>query len=102
MKHITQQIVAAVLNSRDFPDRFDAHHVEHRLLRLYPIEFAEELLEFRNSNDPLLQFSAAFAQWLDRTFAGQIQKTSKVVSANLGNLISSNQEWEKTTSNPIV
>ncbi len=95
MKHITRQIIAAILNSPDCPNTFDAHWVEQRLLRHYPSEFAHELLEFQGSNDPLQQFSAAFAQWLDRKFAGQIHQTRKVSSLNLGGLVCMNQEWRK-------
>ena len=93
MKHLTRDMLVEVFEQ--MPDTFDAHHLERRTLRLLPVPFAEELLEFRTSNDPLQQFSAAFAQWFDRVFAGDIRKTTKVESCNLGGETSLNQEWAK-------
>lgn len=86
----------------ELPDTFDAHRLERRTLRVLPIPFAEELLEFRMSDDPLQQFSAAFAQWFDRAFEGDIRKTAKVESCNLGGVKSLNQEWAKTNPSPIL
>lgn len=100
MNYITRPMAAAILNS--LGPSFDAHMIEQRVLRLYPIAFAEELLRFRATADPLRQFSAAFAQWVDQTFAGQISKTQKVPSANLGGQTSDNQEWTKTATTPIT
>ena len=100
MKHITQAIAADILNQ--LGDVFDTHDIDRRILRIYPIEVAEELLEFRATDDPLLRFSAAFSQWIGRTFSGQIAKAGlgKVRTANLGGELSDNQRW--TRLNPAV
>ncbi len=100
MQYLTRAMIVAILNR--LPDRFDAHQVERRALRLHAAAFAEDLLRFQTSPDPLQQFSAAFARWVDTSFRGQIRKTRKVRSANLGGEESSNQEWEKTSSAPII
>jgi hypothetical protein len=93
MQHITRAIAAAIIN--ELPARFDAHMLEKRILRLYPVDVAQELLEFRQTEDTLHQFSAHFAKWVDTQFRGQIRQTRKINSENLGGLESSNQEWEK-------
>ena len=100
MHHLTRAMIAAILNT--LPRPFDAHAVEQRVLRLHPVEFAEDLLRFRTSPDPLRQFSAAFAQWVDRTFSGQIRQTRKVSSAHLAGEVSDNQQWEKVGPGPIA
>jgi hypothetical protein len=51
MEHITRGMAAAVLN--ELPTTFDTHQIERRTLRLFTVEFAEELLEFRNADDLL-------------------------------------------------
>jgi hypothetical protein len=86
-------MVAAVLNG--LPPRFDTHTVEKRTLRLHTIEFANELIQFSDSDDPLHRFSAAFAKWIDSTFQGQIRQTQKIAREPLGGEVSRNQEWEK-------
>lgn len=96
MQYLNAQMVAEAVNQ--LGPRFDAHAVEKRALRLHTIEFAQELLRFASSQDPLRQFSAAFAKFVDSTFQGQIRQTSKVISENLGGQDSQNQEWEKLTS----
>jgi hypothetical protein len=96
-------MTATVLNQ--LPMTFDTHRVERRVLRLFPIEFAEELLEFRHADDPLLRFSAAFSQWIGNTFHREIRKSSnrKVRTANLGGKKSDNQGWTKVNPGiPIV
>lgn len=92
MKHISRLMVAPVM---DQFVRFDTHMIERRILRFHPIAFAMELLEFAQTDDPLHQFSAQFARWIDREFTGQIRQTHKVISDNLGGESSQNQEWEK-------
>jgi len=93
-------MAATVFNQ--LPVTFDTHCVERRVLRLFPVPFAEELLEFRHADDPLLRFSAAFSQWIGNTFQSEIRKSGsgKVRSANLGGEDSNNQEWTKV--NPGV
>ena len=95
MIHITRAIAARVLN--ELPVSFDTHRIERRILRLYTVEFAEELLEYRKDDDPLLRFSAAFSQWIGKTFNKHIAKSAngKVKTENLGGEISENQEWTK-------
>jgi hypothetical protein len=66
MEHISHAMVAQVLN--EFPASFDTHRIERRILRLHSVAFCEDLLRFRNTDDPLLRFSAAFSQWIGRTF----------------------------------
>jgi hypothetical protein len=101
MNHITRQMAAAVLNQLQSP--FDAHTVERRVLQLHTEATANELLEFRRTGDPLHQFSAAFARWIDNEFHGQIRQSHKVVSENLGGEQSQNQEWEKVNpATPIT
>jgi hypothetical protein len=89
-------MAATVINVLATP--FDAHMLEKRILRLYAVAVASEVLEFRHTGDALHQFSAAFARWVDREFQGQIRQTRKVVSENLGGEPSQNQEWEKIVS----
>lgn len=86
-------MVATVINQLD--SRFDTHALERRLLREHTEAVARELLEFIDKGDPLHQFSAAFARWVDSEFRGQIRQTQKVMSENLGGERSRNQEWEK-------
>jgi hypothetical protein len=86
-------MTAAIINQ--LPPRFDAHLLERRLLRLYTVAIAREMIAFNRAGDALHQFSAAFARWVDREFHGQIQQTRKVTSENLGGERSRNQEWEK-------
>jgi hypothetical protein len=93
MKHISRKMVARVLNEVESP--FDAHMIERRILRLETVAVANELLEYQYT-DTLQQFSAAFASWISRTFVGQIRKTRKVMSDNLGGRECANQEWVKT------
>ncbi|HEV7587580.1 MAG TPA: hypothetical protein VGO40_05570 [Longimicrobium sp.] len=100
MKHLTRDMLVDVFEM--LPDTFDAHDLERRTLRVLPVPFAEELLEFRSSDDPLLQFSAAFAQWFDRAFAGEVTKLEKVETENLGGLVSTNQQWAKRKPTPAT
>src|SRR4051794_4880292 len=98
MRFITRSSAAEAMNS--LGTEFDAHAAEARVLRLHPVEFAEEILRFRTSGDVLKEFSRQFAMWLDREFTGQIAKTSKVTSLNLGDRPSENQQWTKLV--PVV
>jgi len=93
MRHITHAIAAATINELD--PRFDTHMLEKRILRLHPVDVAQELLEFQAAEDTLHQFSAHFAKWIDAEFRGQIRKTRKVNTESLGGQESLNQEWEK-------
>ncbi len=93
MTHIDHAISATVINL--LPTLFDAHMLEKRLLRLYAVSVAREIIEFDHTGDPLHQFSAALARWVDREFQGQIRQTRKIVTENLGGELSQNQEWEK-------
>lgn len=98
MTHVSRSTVASVLNQ--LPTVFDVHIVEKRLLRLYALTVAHEILAFEHTGDALHQFSAALARWLDREFQGQIRQTRKVISENLGGEPSQNQEWEKLV--PVI
>ena len=98
MRHITRMIVAPIING--FPEPFDAHMVEKRVLRLHPEAFARELLAYRQTRDPLLQFSAHFAKRVDFMFRGQIRKTQKVFSDNLAGDLIKNQQWRRI--NPAI
>jgi hypothetical protein len=98
MRHISRPMVAPVI---DQFVRFDTHMIETRILRLHPIAFARELLEFAQTGDPLHQFSAQFAKWVDHEFTGQIRQTHKVVRDNLGGEPSQNQEWERVANRII-
>ena len=100
MKFLTRTMLVPILNS--LGPTFDAHQVERRTLRRQPIEFAQELLRFQGCNDPLQQFNARFARWIDTEFRGHLTKTRKVRSPNLGGEDSSNQEWRKVSSTPIT
>jgi hypothetical protein len=69
-------MVADIIN--DVPAaNFDTHWIEKRVLRRYAVAFAEDLLEFRTADDPLMRFSAAFSQWLGRTFANEGHEVHK-------------------------
>ena len=96
MQFLTAQMMADGINQLD--DRFDAHAVEKRVLRLHTNEFAQELMRYATSTDQLRQFSAAFAKSVDSTFNAQIVQTQKVNSENLGGELSMNQEWQKATT----
>lgn len=93
MRHITRQMVERILE--EFPDRFDGHMLQRRLLRLHGREFARELAEYGESDYPLLRFSMQLSRWTDRQFEGEIQQTRKVQSINLVGEPSQVQEWEK-------
>ncbi|MCA9124496.1 MAG: hypothetical protein H6822_24970 [Planctomycetaceae bacterium] len=99
MQYINSQMVADAINQLD--DRFDAHGVEKRTLRLHTNAFAQELTRYATSPDPLRQFSAAFAKFVDALFRGEIRQTQKVTSENLGGEQSPNQQWEKVM-NPVT
>lgn len=94
MQHIDSQMLATAINQLD--DSFDTHAVEKRVLRLYPIAFANQLATFASSTDPLQQFSADFSSTIGRTFPSQLTKTRKVATENLGGLVSDNQEWHRS------
>ncbi len=96
MQHLNSQMIADAINELD--TKFDAHDVERRVLRKQPIAFANELLRYAQSNDVLRAFSAQFAKYVDSAMNGQIRKTSKVTTPNLGGLESECQQWEKLTS----
>jgi hypothetical protein len=104
MRYITRPMVADIIN--DVPTTsFDTHWIEKRLLRRQAVAFAEELLEFRTADDPLMRFSAAFSQWIGRTFANEVTKSinNKVVSIHLGGEEGENQEWTKLNPGmPII
>ena len=93
MTNNTRHMTAAILTALGNP--FDAHAVEQRILRDHPIEVGQELQHFRHKRDPLRVWSAQTAQWIDRQFRGQLRKTRKVKTPNLGGKPSWNQEWEK-------
>lgn len=82
--------------------RFDTHTLQRRLLREHTGAVARELLRFIRTGDPLHQFSAAFARWIDVEFRGQIRQTRKVMSENLGGETSRNQEWEKLSGGALI
>jgi hypothetical protein len=96
MRRITREMVSGIMNTNP-SNHFDTHWLEKRVLRLYPIEFAEELLEFRGLPDPLMSFSMAFSQWVGTMFATGIRKTSdaKEISVNLAGDEVPNQGWTK-------
>lgn len=97
MRYLTAQMIADAINRAPTPF-FDAHDVERSALRLHTVETANEIIAHGPSGDPLKYFSAVFASYVDRTFggpAGQIRKTSKTDSPNLGGETSTNQQWEK-------
>jgi hypothetical protein len=100
MKYVKPSMIADIINQFD-GDRFDAHSVEKRLLRINTVETAREIIRYRNSNDVLMNFSAQLARYIDRTFRGQIRKTTKVGSENLGGRTCRNQEWVKLVT-PVV
>ena len=95
MKHITHQMAREAINSLG-ADKFDAHDVERRILRLHADAVAQEMLEF--NGDILRNFSARFAKWIDAEFQGQIKQTKKVTSDNLGGKPSRNQQWSKLSA----
>ncbi len=96
MQFLTAQMLADGINQ--LGERFDAHAVEKRVLRLHTNEFSQELIRYATSTDQLRQFSAVFSKAVDSTFNGQIVQTQKVSSENLGGEISVNQEWQKTNT----
>jgi hypothetical protein len=93
MTNIDHAMTATIINQ--LPPRFDAHLLERRLLRLHTVAVAREMIAFNHTGDPLHQFSAALARWVDREFHRQIRQTQKVTSENLGGEQSQNQEWGK-------
>lgn len=93
MQFLTTQMIANAINQ--LGEQFDSHAVEKRVLRLHTNEFAQELMRYATSKDQLRQFSAVFAKTIDSSFNGQIAKTQKKKSENLGGEISMNQEWRK-------
>jgi len=100
MKYLKPSMIADIINQFQ-DDRFDAHSVEKRLLRVNTVEMTREILRYRNKRDVLMTFSAQLARYIDRTFRGQIRKTTKVGSENLGGLPCRNQEWVRLVT-PVV
>ncbi len=98
MTFLTNLMIATAMNDLQSP--FDAHALEKRCLRRYPLAVADEIKRQHASGDPLLYFSAVFAKYVDNAFRGQIAKTRKVDSENLGGVISQNQEWRKLV--PVI
>lgn len=93
MHHIKSPMIANAISQLSNP--FDSHDVERRVLRTEPIAFANELLRYAQSKDILQAFSAQFALFVGSCMQGQIRKTSKVNTPNLGGLDSPCQQWEK-------
>lgn len=95
MEHITREMVADIISG--LPANFDTHWIEKRVLRLHPVAFAEELLEFRAAADPLMRFSSEFSKWIGETFVSGVTKSAnnKVVSPHLGGEECENQEWTR-------
>ncbi len=96
MRYLTADMVADAINRAPTP--FDAHDVEKRVLRHHPVETAREIEAQAGSGDALRFFSAVLSRYVEKTFggpAGQIRKTRKVESENLGGQRSANQQWEK-------
>jgi hypothetical protein len=96
-------MAADAINSLGSP--FDCHMLERRVLRDHAVETAQEIVAQAGSGDALRYFSAVFSKYIDRTFAGQIRQTRKVMSDNLGGKFSKNQQWEKlvvTVTAPAV
>lgn len=103
MRYLTAQMIADAINRAPNPI-FDAHDVERSVLRFHAVETANEIVAQARSGDPLKCFSAVLAKYVDGTFgglAGQIRRTSKTHSPNLGGETSPNQQWEKLVT-PIV
>jgi len=94
MPSVSKQMLADAINSFD-SEEFDTHAVEQYVLRKYPIEFAEDILRFKDSTDVFQQFSAAFSKSIGAAFPNQLAKRSKVDSVNLGGNESSNQMWRR-------
>jgi hypothetical protein len=98
MTYVTNRMIADAMN--ELPIQFDAHALEKRCLRRNPLEVADEIKRHHATGDPLLYYSAVFAKHVDSAFRGQIAKTVKVESENLGGESSRNQEWRKLV--PVV
>jgi hypothetical protein len=96
MRNISRDMGAEAINH--LPIVFDTHMVERYTIRHHTLAFAAGLGEFGRPTDVLKQFSAHFGRWIDREFRGQLRKTRKVLSENLGGRQSLNQEWEKTVA----
>ena len=98
MKHIQKEQLEKIITV--LGERFDSHALERQLLKLYPREFALELLEFTKkyplpTQYPLQEFSSQFAIWFGKTFADEVLKTKgKVTSANLVGNQNKNQGWQ--------
>lgn len=96
MRYLTPEMIADAINHA--PNPFDAHDVEKLALRYHTLETAQEIAAQAPSGHALRYFCAVLSRQVDRMFggpAGQIRKTRRVESENLGGLRCSNQEWEK-------
>jgi hypothetical protein len=96
MRYITRDMVRTILNA-EAPASFDSHWLEKRVLRHYTIPFANELIAFGPTQDPLHRFSMAFSQWFGNKFKAHITKASpgKIRSENLAGDVIANQGWTK-------
>ncbi len=93
MRFLRRSQMVTIINR--LPVLFDAHDAEKRALRDFPLEFGAELrAHFWMYRDPVHQFSCNFGRELSR-FSGQIVKTRKIVSDNLGGRSSRNQQWQR-------
>src|SRR6266566_4407685 len=84
VRHLTRDMRVNIIN--ELPTPFDTHDVEKRSLRLYGRAFGNELREFGD----LHPLSADMGHQIDLEFPGQLRKTRKVRSENLGGRLSLN------------
>ena len=92
MHYTTTDHIRPILTAYALP--FDTHSVEREFRSLHPEIFDAEVGRYAaTSSDPLHIFSMCFCRWLLRTFADVIRPTQRVVTNNLRERPSFNQEW---------
>jgi hypothetical protein len=92
MNYATAHHILPILTAQTA--RFDSHTVEREFRIQHPELFAAEVGHFATSFDPLHVFSMRFGRWLLDTFPRIMRPTQKVISNNLRERPSRNQEWE--------
>jgi hypothetical protein len=77
------------------PAPLDTHSIERSFRATLPHLFNAELGCYAGASDPRHRFSAEFGRWLRDALPHVLRKTRKVVSNNLRERPSRNQEWTR-------
>jgi hypothetical protein len=91
MHYATTHDILPILTGHTAP--FDTHTIEREFRSHHPELFDSEVGHYATSTDQLHIFSMQFGRWLLDMFPHVIRPTRKIVTNNLRERPSSNQEW---------